>query len=99
MLIEGYVWDNEIGKYKFKNVGDILPGDRLVMQDETEVEVVDIEIVREDVEIVTVNVENADVYISNGLISQKYWEEAYKVYYIDLSRCNNGESPISPKLF
>lgn len=64
-----YVWDNEIGKYKFKNVGDILPGDRLVMQDETEVEVVDIEIVREDVEIVTVNVENADVYISNGLIS------------------------------
>jgi len=64
-----YVWDNEIGKYKFKNVGDILPGDRLVMQDETEVEVVDIEIVREDVEIVTVNVEEADVYISNGLIS------------------------------
>ncbi len=64
-----YVWDNEIGKYKFKNVGDILPGDRLVMQDETEVEVIDIEIVREDVEIVTVNVENADVYISNGLIS------------------------------
>jgi hypothetical protein len=64
-----YVWDNEIGKYKFKNVGDILPGDRLVMQDETEVEVFNIEIVREDVEIVTVNVENADVYISNGLIS------------------------------
>jgi hypothetical protein len=64
-----YVWDNEIGKYKFKNVGDILPGDRLVMQDETEVEVTNIEIVREDVEIVTVNVENADVYISNGLIS------------------------------
>jgi hypothetical protein len=64
-----YVWDNEIGKYKFKNVGDILPGDKLVMQDETEVEVTNIEIVREDVEIVTVNVENADVYISNGLIS------------------------------
>lgn len=64
-----YVWDNEIGKYKFKNVGDILPGDRLVMQDETEVEVTNVEIIREDVEIVTVNVENADVYISNGLIS------------------------------
>lgn len=64
-----YVWDNEIAKYKFKNVGDILPGDRLVMQDETEVEISNIEIVREDVEIVTVNVENADVYISNGLIS------------------------------
>jgi hypothetical protein len=64
-----YVWDNEISKYKFKNVGDILPGDRLVMQDETEVEVTNIEIVKADVEIVTVNVENADVYISNGLIS------------------------------
>ena len=64
-----YVWDNEIGKYKFKNVGDILPGDRLVMQDETEVEVTNIEIVTDDVEIVTVNVEEADVYISNGLIS------------------------------
>jgi len=64
-----YVWDNEIGKYKFKNVGEILPGDKLVMQDETEVEVTNIEIVTENVEIVTVNVENADVYISNGLIS------------------------------
>lgn len=64
-----YVWDNEIGKYKFKNVGDILPGDKLIMQDETEVEVYNIEIIRADVEIVTVNVENADVYISNGLIS------------------------------
>jgi hypothetical protein len=64
-----YVWDNEIGKYKFKNVGEILPGDKLVMQDETEVEVTNIEIITDDVEIVTVNVENADVYISNGLIS------------------------------
>lgn len=64
-----YVWDNEIEKYKFKNVGDILPGDRLVLEDETEVDVTNIEIVTEDVEIVTVNVENADVYISNGLIS------------------------------
>jgi hypothetical protein len=64
-----YVWDNEIGKYKFKNVGDILPGDRLIMQDQTEVEVTNIEIVKADVEIVTINVENADVYISNGVIS------------------------------
>lgn len=64
-----YVWDNEIAKYKFKNVGDILPGDKLIMQDQTEVEVTNIELVTEDVEIVTVNVENADVYISNGLIS------------------------------
>jgi hypothetical protein len=64
-----YVWDNEIGKYKFKNVGDILPGDRLVKADGNEEEIYDVAIVREDVEIATVNVENADVYISNGLIS------------------------------
>jgi hypothetical protein len=64
-----YVWDNEIQKYKFKNVGEILPGDRLVLEDETEVDVINIEIVTEDVEIVTVDVETADVYISNGLIS------------------------------
>jgi len=64
-----YVYCNEIQKYKFKNVGDILPGDKLVMQDQTEVEVFNIEVVKSDVEIVTVNVENADVYISNGLIS------------------------------
>ena len=64
-----YVWDNEISKYKFKIVGDILPGDKLVKADGTEEEVYDVAVVREDIEIATVNVENADVYISNGLIS------------------------------
>ncbi len=64
-----YVWDNEIQKYKFKNIGDILIGDKLIMQDESEVLVTNIELIREDVEIVTVNVEDADVYIANGLIS------------------------------
>ena len=29
--------------------------------------------------------------VSNGLMSQKYWEEAYKNYYIDLSRCNKSD--------
>jgi hypothetical protein len=64
-----YVWDNEIEKYKFKNVGDILPGDRLIKEDGSEEEIYDIAVITEDVEIATVNVENADVYISNGLIS------------------------------
>lgn len=64
-----YVWDSEILKYKFKNIGDVIIGDKLIMQDETEVLVTNIELVREDVEIVTVNVEDADVYIANGLIS------------------------------
>jgi hypothetical protein len=68
-----YVWDNEIEQYKFKNVGDILPGDRLIKyteeNGEEEIEITDIELVRQVSEIVTLNVENADVYISNGLIS------------------------------
>jgi hypothetical protein len=64
-----YVWDCEILKYRFKNIGDILIGDKLIMQDETEVEVINIELIREDIEIVTINVEDADVYISNGFIS------------------------------
>jgi hypothetical protein len=91
-----YVWDNEIGKYKFKNVGDILPGDKLVMQDETEVEVTNIEIVTADVEIVTVNVENADVYISNGLIShnkgtttQPYIPSSGLRMYLDPSKASS----------
>lgn len=91
-----YVWDNEIGKYKFKNVGEILPGDKLVMQDETEVEVTNIEIVTENVEIVTVNVENADVYISNGLIShnkgtttQPYIPSSGLRLYVDPSKASS----------
>ncbi len=91
-----YVWDNEIGKYKFKNVSDILPGDKLVMQDETEVEVTNIQIVTENVEIVTVNVENADVYISNGLIShnkgtttQPYIPSSGLRLYVDPSKASS----------
>ena len=68
-----WVFDNEIGKFRFKLVEDILPGDRLVKYDDVdgivEIEVTNIEIVEEDVEIVTINVEQSDVYISNGLIS------------------------------
>jgi hypothetical protein len=32
--------------------------------------------------------------ISNGLISQKYWEEAYRVYYVDLARCQPSDRNI-----
>jgi hypothetical protein len=64
-----FVWDSEIEKYKFKNVEDILPGDKLIKEDKTEELVYDIAIIEEDIEIVTVNVETADVYISNGYIS------------------------------
>jgi hypothetical protein len=64
-----YVFDNEIQKYKFKNVENILPGDKLVMENDIEVEVTNIEQVTSDVEIVTINVEESDVYLANGVIS------------------------------
>lgn len=91
-----YVWDNEIGKYKFKNVGDILPGDRLIKADGSEEEIYDVAIVREDVEIATVNVETADVYISNGVIShnkgtvtQPYIPSAGLRMYVDPSKATS----------
>ena len=91
-----YVWDNEIGKYKFKNIGDILFGDRLIMQDETEVEITNIEFVKEDVEIVTVNVEQADVYVANGLVShnkgtttQPYIPSSGLRMYLDPSKASS----------
>jgi hypothetical protein len=97
-----YVWDNEIGKYKFKNVGDILPGDRLIKADGNEEEIYDVAIVREDVEIATVNVENADVYISNGLIShnkgtttQPYIPSAGLRMYLDPSKASSTNGTIT----
>lgn len=68
-----YVFDNEIEKYHFKNVENILIGDKiLTFTDESgiiEIEVTNIKKITEDVEIVTLNVENADVYLANGTIS------------------------------
>jgi hypothetical protein len=64
-----YVWDNEIQKYKFKNIENILIGDRLINENQTEIEITNIDKINSDVEIVTVNVEQSDVYLSNGFIS------------------------------
>jgi len=68
-----WVFDNEIQKYHFKNVENILPGDLIIKYTEEggveEIEVYDIAQVTEDTEIVTINVENADVYLANGTIS------------------------------
>jgi hypothetical protein len=64
-----YVFDSEIEKYKFKNVENILIGDKLIMNDGIEVLVNNIEQVTADVEIVTINVEESDVYLANGVIS------------------------------
>ncbi len=67
-----FVFDNEIQKYHFKNIEDLLPGDKLIKNSDgsvEEIEVFNIEQIMEDVEIVTLNVENADVYLSNNIVS------------------------------
>jgi hypothetical protein len=33
----------------------------------------------------------SDFGLSCGLISQLYWENAYRVYYVDATRCNNAD--------
>jgi len=68
-----YVWDSNIDKYRFKNISDIIVGDKLIRYDINgnleEIEITDISLMFDDVEIVTLNVESADVYLSNGFIS------------------------------
>jgi hypothetical protein len=68
-----WVWDSEIEQYRFKNVEDLINGDKLVRYYEMigteEVEITNIEAIVEDVEIVTINVEDADVYLTNGIVS------------------------------
>jgi len=102
-----WVFDNEIGKFRFKLVEDILPGDRLVKYDDVdgivEIEVTNIEIVEEDVEIVTINVEQSDVYISNGLIShnkgtttQPYIPSTGLRMYVDPSKAQSFPSQTIP---
>ena len=64
-----YVYDNEIQQYHFKNVETLLPGDKLVNGDGSEIEITNIQTITSDVEIVTLNVENADVFLTNNLVS------------------------------
>ena len=102
-----WVFDNEVQKYKFKLVEDVLPGDKLVKYDITddivEIEVTNIEILEEDVEIVTINVEQSDVYISNGLIShnkgtstQPYIPSTGLRMYVDPSKAQSFPSQTLP---
>lgn len=67
-----FVYDSEIQQYHFKNVEDLLPGDKLIQDINgvvEEVEIFDIATITEDVEIVTLNVENADVFLANNIVS------------------------------
>jgi hypothetical protein len=68
-----WVYDSVIEKYHFKQVQDVIVGDKLISYNDegglVEVEVSTVDIVTEDVEIVTINVENSDVFLSNGVVS------------------------------
>ena len=91
-----YVYDNEIGKYHFKNTETLLPGDKLVNGDGSETEITNIEIVTADVEIVTINVENADVFLANNFVShnkgtttQPYIPSSGLRMYLDPSKASS----------
>ena len=91
-----YVYDNEIKKYHFKNVENLLPGDKLINGIGDEVEITNIEIVTADVEIVTINVENADVFLANNFVShnkgtttQPYIPSSGLRMYLDPSKASS----------
>ena len=91
-----YVYDNEIKKYHFKNVENLLPGDKLINGIGDEEEITNIEIVTADVEIVTINVENADVFLANNFVShnkgtttQPYIPSSGLRMYLDPSKASS----------
>jgi hypothetical protein len=95
-----WIWDVETNKYHFKAIQDILIGDKLIKYDETngvtEIEIYDIAVIKEDIEIVTINVENADVFLSNGIVShnkgtatQPYIPSSGLRMYLDPSKASS----------
>ena len=98
-----YVYDNEIKKYHFKNVENLLPGDKLINGIGDEIEITNIEIVTADVEIVTINVENADVFLANNFVShnkgtttQPYIPSSGLRMYLEPAKTQSFESSTLP---
>jgi hypothetical protein len=44
------------------------------------------------------SITSSDYGISNGLFNQKYWQDAYKSYYIALDKCNPADKAIGRSL-
>jgi hypothetical protein len=44
------------------------------------------------------SITSSDYGISNGLFNQKYWQDAYKAYYIALDKCNPADKAIGRSL-
>jgi hypothetical protein len=63
------VKDSVSGNYLFKEMFNLVVGDKLVKGDNSEVEITSIEIVEKTTEIVSIDVEQEDTYMVNGYIT------------------------------
>ena len=63
------VKDSVSGKYMFKEIFNVVVGDKLIKGNGTEVDVTDIEVVNKTTEILSIDVEEEDTYMVNGYIT------------------------------
>jgi hypothetical protein len=63
------VKDSESGLFKFKEIHQLVVGDKLVKGDGTEVEITSVEAIEKTVEIVSIDVDGPDTYLANGYIT------------------------------
>lgn len=63
------VKDSASGLFKFKEIHQLVVGDKLIKGDGTEVEITSIEAVEKTVEIVSIDVDGPDTYLANGYIT------------------------------
>lgn len=63
------VKDSQTGDYHFKEMFNLVVGDKLIKGDGTEVDVTSIEIVQKTTEIISIDVEEYDTYMVNGYIT------------------------------
>jgi hypothetical protein len=61
--------DSNDGLFKFKEIHQLVVGDKLIKGDGTEVDVVSIEAIEKTVEIVSIDVDGPDTYLANGYIT------------------------------
>lgn len=63
------VKDSESDLFKFKEIHQLVVGDKLIKGDGTEVEVTSVEAIEKTVEIVSIDVDGPDTYLANGYIT------------------------------
>jgi len=63
------VKDSETGIFKFKEIHNLVVGDKLIREDGTEVDVTSVDVHEKTVEIVSIDVDGPDTYLVNGYIT------------------------------